>query len=131
MSIQEKKVIKGPYAIIKFSDLKGEFEVFLFSEILVNNRDKLKESESFLLTLQKDKNVIDTGKKRVNVKKILNLEQAIKEPYSKVTIELNQDCNMNELKEILSHEGNTSINIIIKIITKKPITCYKITVNLI
>ncbi len=115
MSIQEKKSNKGtPYAIIKFSDLKGEFEVFLFSEILVNNRDKLKESESFLLTLQKDKNVIDTGKKRVNVKKILNLEQAIKEPYSKVTIELNQDCNMNELKEILSHEGNTSINIIIK-----------------
>ena len=115
MSIQEKKSNKGtPYAIIKFSDLKGEFEVFLFSEILVNNRDKLKESESFLLTLQKDKNVIDKGKKRVNVKKILNLEQAIKEPYSKVTIELNQDCNMNELKEILSHEGNTSINIIIK-----------------
>ena len=115
MSIQEKKSNKGtPYAIIKFSDQKGEFEVFLFSEILVNNRDKLKESESFLLTLQKDKNVIDTGKKRVNVKKILNLEQAIKEPYSKVTIELNQDCNMNELKEILSHEGNTSINIIIK-----------------
>ena len=115
MSIQEKKSTKGtPYAIIKFSDQKGEFEVFLFSEILVNNRDKLKESESFLLTLQKDKNVVDTGKKRVNVKKILNLEQAIKEPYSKVTIELNQDCNMNELKEILSHEGNTSINIIIK-----------------
>ena len=115
MSIQEKKSNKGtPYAIIKFSDLKGEFEVFLFSEILVNNRDKLKESESFLLTLQKDKNVIDKGKKRVNVKKILNLEQAIKEPYSKVTIELSQDCNMNELKEILSHEGNTSINIIIK-----------------
>ena len=56
MSIQEKKSAKGtPYAIVKFSDKKGEFELFLFSEILVNNRDKLKESESFVITLQKDK----------------------------------------------------------------------------
>ena len=56
MSIQEKKVSKGtPYAIIKFSDKKGEFELFLFAEILINNREKLKESESFVLTLQKDK----------------------------------------------------------------------------
>ena len=55
MSIQEKKSVKGtPYAIVKFSDKKGEFELFLFAEILVNNRDKIKESESFVLTLQKD-----------------------------------------------------------------------------
>ena len=32
----KKKSIKGtPYAIVKFSDKKGEFELFLFSEILV------------------------------------------------------------------------------------------------
>ena len=54
MAIQEKKSAKGtPYAIIKFSDKKREFELFLFSELLVNNREKLKESESFILTLQK------------------------------------------------------------------------------
>ena len=42
MSIQEKKSIRGtPYAIIKFSDKKGEFELFLFSEVLVDNRDKI------------------------------------------------------------------------------------------
>ena len=47
MSIQEKKSAKGtPYAIIKFSDQQGEFELFLFSDMLVNNRDKLIESES-------------------------------------------------------------------------------------
>ena len=56
MSIQEKKSAKGtPYAIVKFSDKKAEFELFLFAEILVANRDKLKESESFVLTLQKDR----------------------------------------------------------------------------
>ena len=54
MSIQEKKSAKGtPYAIIKFSDKKGEFELFLFSEILINNRDKLKESESFVFNFTK------------------------------------------------------------------------------
>ena len=42
MSLQEKKSAKGtPYAIVKFSDKKGEFELFLFSEVLINNRDKL------------------------------------------------------------------------------------------
>ena len=54
MSIQEKKSSKGtPFAIVKFSDNTGEFELFLFAELLVNNRDKLKESESFVLTLKK------------------------------------------------------------------------------
>ena len=42
MSIQEKKSAKGtPFAIVKFSDNTGEFELFIFSEILINNRDKL------------------------------------------------------------------------------------------
>ena len=46
MSIQEKKSAKGtPYAIVKFSDKKVEFELFLFAEILVAHRDKLKVSE--------------------------------------------------------------------------------------
>ena len=56
MSIQEKKSAKGTaFAIIKFSDNKSEFEIFLFSELLILNRDKLKESNSFILTLQKEK----------------------------------------------------------------------------
>ena len=65
MSIVEKKSSKGtPYAIVKFSDKKGEFELFLFAEILVKNRDKLRESESFVITLQKDKILGETTKKR-------------------------------------------------------------------
>ena len=43
MSIQEKKSSKGtPFAIVKFSDLKSEFELFLFSDLLILNRDILK-----------------------------------------------------------------------------------------
>jgi DNA polymerase III subunit alpha len=115
MSIQEKKSAKGtPYAIVKFSDKKAEFELFLFAEILVTNREKLKESESFVLTLQKDKITGDATKKRINVRKILNLDEVINKPYSKVTIELKDDCNLDEIKKLLSNRGETEINLIVK-----------------
>ena len=65
-----KKSAKGtPYAIVKFSDQEGEFELFLFAEILVLNRDKLKESESFVMTLQKDKTQDENAKKKSKYKK--------------------------------------------------------------
>ena len=84
MSIQEKKSAKGtPYAIVKFSDKKAEFELFLFAEILIANRDKLKESESFVLHSQKDKILEIDTKKRINVRKILSLDDVINKPYSK------------------------------------------------
>ena len=115
MSIQEKKSAKGtPYAIVKFSDKQAEFELFLFAEILVSNRDKLKESESFVLTLQKDKISGDKEKKRINVKKILNLYDVISKPYSKVTIELKDNYNLDEIRELLSNKGETEINIVFK-----------------
>ena len=115
MSIQEKKSAKGtPYGIVKFSDKKTEFELFLFAEILVTNRDKLKESESFVLTLQKDNIIGDQTKKRINVKKILSLEEVINRPYSKVTIELSKNYNLKEIKDLLSRKGETAINIVVK-----------------
>tara|TARA_X000001036_G_scaffold348277_1_gene328592 strand:+ start:1119 stop:4538 length:3420 start_codon:yes stop_codon:yes gene_type:complete len=114
MSIQEKKSAKGtPYGIIKFSDKKGEFELFLFAEILVSNRDKLKESESFVLTLQKDKVSDDLAKKRINIRKILSLNEVINKPYSKVTIELKNNYNLNEISELLSVNGETEINLVV------------------
>tara|TARA_B100000886_G_scaffold304088_1_gene235103 strand:+ start:6638 stop:10051 length:3414 start_codon:yes stop_codon:yes gene_type:complete len=120
MSIQEKKSAKGtPYAIIKFSDKKGEFELFLFSEILVKNREKLRESESFVLTLQKDKVNSENTKKRVNVKKIVSIEELLNEPYSKVTIELADNLKINEIKEILSSGGKTAIKLVINNKNKK------------
>jgi len=115
MSIQEKKSAKGtPYGIVKFSDKKGEFELFLFAEILVANRDKLKESESFVLTLQKDKITGDASKKRINVRKILSLDEVINKPYSKVTIELKNDCNLEEIRNFLCVNGETEIHLVIK-----------------
>ena len=128
MSIQEKKSAKGiPYAIVKFSDKDAEFELFLFAEILVSNREKLKGSESFVLTLQKDKIIGDNTKKRINIKKILSLQDVINKPYTKVTIELKKNCNLEEIKKLLSLKGETQINIIVQNENKKAF--YSLTEN--
>ncbi|MDC2987535.1 DNA polymerase III subunit alpha [Candidatus Pelagibacter bacterium] len=128
MSIQEKKSAKGtPYAIVKFSDKNSDFELFLFAEILISNRDKLKESESFILTLQKEKITGDTAKKRINVKKILNLQDVINKPFSKVTIELKDNSNLDEIKKLLSSKGETEINLIVK--DKNKLATYSLQEN--
>ena len=55
LKIQERKTNKGlPYAVIKFSDLSTVFELFVFSETLVSNREMLKEGNSLLLSLSKN-----------------------------------------------------------------------------
>ena len=124
MSIQEKKSAKGtPYAIVKFSDKNSEFELFLFAEILVSNREILKESETFVLTLQKDISNNDNTKKRVNVRKIINLDGLINKPYSKVTIELKTNFNIKEIKDLLSTKGETTINLVINNKNKKAYYC--------
>ena len=89
------------------------------TEILIKNRDKLIESESFILTLQKDKTFNTELKKRINVKKILKIEEIINKPYSKVTIELKDNFRVEEVKEILSKSGDTQINLIINFENKK------------
>ena len=120
MSIQEKKSAKGtPYAIVKFSDQNGEFELFLFSELLINNRDKLIESESIILTLQKEKTSIDSAKQRINVRKIIGLDNLINKPFSKVTIELDENFKIDEIKEILNVKGQTEVNLIVKLNKKR------------
>ena len=120
MSIQEKKSAKGtPYAIVKFSDKNSEFELFLFAELLISNRALLKESETFVLTLQKDINNDPNIKKRVNIKKITNLDDLINKPYSTVTIELKYNFNLDEIKKMLSCSGETKINLIFKDKNKK------------
>ena len=114
MSIQEKKSSKGtPFAIIKFSDNFGEFELFLFSEILIQNREKLKESESFVLTLQKEKQIENRVLGRVNVKKIVSLSDVVKKPYKNISIELKDNYDLKDLKSFLKEKGETNIKIIL------------------
>ena len=58
-------------------------------------------------------------KQRVNVKKILSLEEVINRPYSKIMIEINEKCKFNEIKHILSRNGETEVNIVINCNNKK------------
>ena len=115
MSIQEKKSSKGtPFAIVKFSDNSSEFELFLFSDLLIKNRDKLIESNSFILTLQKDRAIGESMEQRVNIRKIVDLSEMVSKPYEKVSIEIFGNYDLSELKNTLKEEGKTQINIIIK-----------------
>ena len=115
MSIQEKKSAKGnSYAIVKFSDNKSEFEIFLFSDIFSSNREKLKESNSFILTLHKEKSIDVNTLNRVNVRKIVDLSELVNKPYESVSIELDNKEKLQELNELLKNNGETKINVILR-----------------
>ena len=112
MSIKEKKTSKGtPFAIIKFSDQSKVFELFLFSEILEINRSKLIEGKSFLLTLIKDKENQENRFRRINVRKIANLDEVTKLNYSNVHIEIDKSDNLEKLYENIKEKGNSKIKI--------------------
>ena len=51
----------------------------------------------------------------------------INKPYAKVTIELKENFNIDEIKEILSKKGETMVNIIIK--NKNTVASYSLKNN--
>ena len=115
MSIQEKKSAKGnSYAIVKFSDNTSEFEIFLFSDVFTSNREKLKESSSFILTLYKEKNTSENNLRRINIRKIADLSELVNKTYESVSIELNNKEKLKELNELLKSNGETKIKVILK-----------------
>jgi len=112
MSIKEKKTAKGtPFAIIKFSDQTKVFELFIFSEILENNRKKLVEGKSFLLTLIKDKENQENRFRRINVRKIVSLDDFAKLNYNSVHIEIDTYDNLKKLSESIKEKGDSKIKI--------------------
>ena len=115
MSVKEKKTIKGtPFAIIKFSDLSKVFELFLFSENLETNRDILVEGKSFILTVIKDKQNQENRFRRINVRKIVSLEEITKKSYNNVHIEINTPDSLQKLYEIIKEKGEAKIKILFK-----------------
>ena len=115
MKIQEKKTQKGnPFAIIKFSDLGGVFELFVFSEILEQNRGILKEGKSLLITVIKDISNQDNRFKRISVRKLLNLGEISKQSIPKITLEIEKLENLKKLEDLISEKGNTNVKIVVK-----------------
>ena len=112
MNIKEKKTAKGTaFAIIKFSDLTKVFELFLFSEILELNRKNLIAGKSFMITVIKDKENQENRFRRINVRKIVNLEEITKINYSNVFIEIDKSENLIKLYENIKEKGNAKIKI--------------------
>ena len=115
MSIKEKKTSKGnSYAILKFSDLSKVFEIFLFSEILEKNRKNLIEGKSFLLTVIRDVENKDNRFKRLNVRKVINLNEIAKKNYNDVFIEIDTAENLNKLYDNIKEKGDAKIKISIQ-----------------
>ena len=112
MSIQEKKSIKGnPFAIIKFSDLEGEFELFLFSDLLIQKRSQLKPANSFALTLSKDNSSIGSENRRINIRNIIEINNLVNTSHENVTIEIRNKSDFTQLKDLLKETGKTKVKI--------------------
>ncbi|MBO6491041.1 MAG: DNA polymerase III subunit alpha, partial [Pelagibacteraceae bacterium] len=115
MKIQEKKTKKGnPFAIIKFSDLGGVFELFVFSEILDQNRDILNEGKSLLITVVKDIGNQANRFKRISVRKLVSLGEISKHSIPKITFEIEEVDNLKKLKDLISERGDTNVKIVVQ-----------------
>jgi len=111
LKIQERKTNKGnSYAVIKFSDLNSFFELFLFSDILENNRHILKEGNSVLLKLNKSINN-ETNQKRINIKNIISMSEILKRPINSISFILNNYSELEKITKYLESEGKTKVSI--------------------
>ena len=96
MAIQEKKTAKGmPFAIVKFSDLSRMFEFFIFSEVLVTNREKLIPGKSFLINIKRE--LLKTGMERINVTKIFLIENISEKKINSLGISI---ANIDQIKDL-------------------------------
>ena len=115
MKIQEKKTRDGnPFAIVKFSDLGGVFELFIFSEILEQNRNILKEGKSFLVTVLKDLSNLNNRFKRISVRKLVSLNEISNQSIPKITFEIEKLENLKNFSNLISEKGNTNVKILVK-----------------
>ena len=87
------------------------FELFIFSEVLEQNRDILKEGNSFILTLIKSFSDGENRFKRINVQKIASLKEVLNKPINEVTFKLKSLKELDELSKFLINKGETLINI--------------------
>ena len=110
MAIQEKKTAKGmPFAIVKFSDLSRMFEFFIFSEVLVTNREKLTPGKSFLINVKRE--LLKTGIERTNISKIFLIEDISEKKIKSLGVSIEKIEQIKDLKNHIAQEGETSISL--------------------
>ena len=114
MKVQEKKTKQGTsFVIIKFSDLGGVFELFLFSEMLEQNRDIIKEGKSVLITVLKDLTNRDNRFRRIGVKKLVSLSDISNHSIPKIIFEIENMENLKVFSHLISEKGNTNVKIVV------------------
>ena len=110
MAIQEKKTAKGmPFAIVKFSDLSRMFEFFIFSEVLISNREKLSPGKSFLISIKRE--MLKSGIERTNVSKIFSIDDIKEKSISNVSIEVKDADALKNIKNEITKDGKTSVSL--------------------
>ena len=115
LKITERKTARGnSYGLIKFTDLTGVFELFVFSDILESNREILKEGNSFLITLIKNISNDENRFKRINVQKIAPLKDLFNKPISEILFNIKSFKEINKIANLLKENGSTEVIIKLK-----------------
>ena len=120
LKVQEKKTQKGTsYAIIKFSDLSGVFELFVFSDVFENNREILIEGNSVMITLVK--NYVDESKiqKKINIRKIISMKEVIDKPIEEVHIKIKNIDDIAKINKLDLQAGKTKVIIDVEVDKKR------------
>ncbi len=125
LKIQEKKNQKGSsYAIIKFTDLGGVFELFIFSDLFEQKRDILKEGNSVFMNLIKNIST-DGATSRINIRSINKITNLANLPIKSIEIKSLDLNNLSEIKKIISSPGETDVTLAIN--NKSIVHHYKLT----
>ena len=120
LKIQEKKTQKGnSYAIMKLSDLGGIYELFIFSDVLEQNREILIEGNSLLVTVLRDKSNDENRFRRINVRKLTNLNTLSLQSFENLTLEISNTNYLDKLSNLISIKGDTKVKIAVNIENKK------------
>ena len=82
--------------------------MFIFSDVFELNRDNIKEGKSVILTVLKNLHHSDQ-RIRINIKKIIPLDDILNKPINNVKIRLNNFESFNKLSKILEPKGNVEV----------------------
>jgi DNA polymerase III subunit alpha len=112
LKITERKTAKGnSYGVIKFTDLTSVFELFIFSDILEQNREILLEGNSLIITLIKSVSKDENRFKRTNVQKLASLKDLFNKPVSEIIFNLKSVKDIDKISDLVKEEGSTEVKI--------------------
>ena len=124
LKLQEKKNQKGSsYAIVKFTDLGGVFELFIFSDLFEQKREILKEGNSVFMNVVKNAST-DGATLRINVRTITKINDLTSSHIKLIEIHSSNSENLPQIKELISCPGET--NVILKILNNNILHEYKL-----